>query len=71
MKITKIREHWGGGGGSCSLGRPRDDAGGEVKEVSVDFAQIPHLVFQLRHPDAQLVLAAQDTLEKGFGGDWE
>lgn len=70
LEITKIREHWSGGG-SCSLGRPRDESGGEVKEVPVDFAQIPHLIFQLCHPDAQLVLAAQYTLEKGFGGDWE
>lgn len=50
-----------------SLGWVRDDACGEVKEVAVDLAQVPHLVFQLSHADPQLVLAAQDILGKGRG----
>lgn len=45
-----------------SLGRARDDARGEVEQVAVDFAQVPHLVLQLGHTDPQLVLAAQDAL---------
>lgn len=50
-----------------SLGWVRDDACGEVKEVAVDLAQVPHLVFQLSHADPQLVLAAQDILGEGRG----
>lgn len=47
-----------------SLGRPRDDARGEVEQVAVDLPQVPHLVLQLGHTDPQLVLAAQDALGK-------
>lgn len=50
-----------------SLGWVRDDACGEVKEVAVDLAQVPHLVFQLSHADPQLVLATQDVLGEGQG----
>ena len=50
-----------------SLGWVCDDACGEVKEVAVDLAQVPHLIFQLSHPDPQLVLASQDILGEGRG----
>lgn len=48
--------------GPGSLGRPGDDTCGKVEQVPVDLAQVPHLILQLGHTDAQLVLAAQHVL---------
>ena len=59
---TRARGAGLGPGAGRSLGRPRDDARGEVEEVAVDLAQVVHLVLQLGHADPQLVLAAEDAL---------
>lgn len=58
-----------GSGYPHSLGRAGDDAGGEVEEVSVDLAQVPHLVLQLGHPDPQLVLTTQHVLGRSRGSE--
>lgn len=61
-------EAWGSGLGAlgpglwASLGRPRDEARGEVEQVPVDLAQVAHLVLQLCDTDPQLVLATKHAL---------
>lgn len=68
-------EAWGSGLGAsgrglrASLGRPRDEARGEVEQVPIDLAQVAHLVLQLRHTDAQLVLAAEHALREKSGSE--
>lgn len=66
-----LRPRGWGSGYPHSLGRPGDDTGGEVEEVSVDLAQVPHLVLQLSHPDPQLVLATQHVLGRSRGSEAE
>lgn len=50
--------------------RPGNDAGGEVKQVSIDLAQVLHLVFQLCDSDPQLVLTTQHILGRSRVEGW-